>query len=181
MCSLERCVPNRIDPADRNGYVFLRIDSDMKVDRRWYLLLNETHRMIGYCLYQFGIERYDQYSRVCRWPVRNGAKHDSIIFVMPQNQPVQFIRTWCRLRFYWEFGMIGLVQLTLCLSICNGLKFGSYSKRCGSKFTGDCRLPLLHNDHSGFMRPQNAGPGFNSIKKNTHLQLPKKNCIDLLI
>ena len=30
--------------------------------------------------------------------------------------------------------------------------------------TGDCRLPLLHKDHSGLMRPQKAGPGMK--KKN---------------
>lgn len=50
--------------------------------------------------------------------------------------------------------------LTLCLSICKGLKLGSNNNRCGSKFTGDCLLPLLHNDHSGFIKPQNAGPVF---------------------
>lgn len=50
------------------------------------------------------------------------------------------------------------MKLTLCLSMCKGLKFGSKSKRCGSKLTGDCRRPLLHSDHSGFMSPQNAGP-----------------------
>lgn len=48
--------------------------------------------------------------------------------------------------------------LTLCLSMCKGLRFGSNNKRCGSRFTGDCLLPLLHNDHSGFIKPQNAGP-----------------------
>lgn len=53
---------------------------------------------------------------------------------------------------------IGLVSLTLCLSICKGLKLGSNNKRCGSKFTGDCRRPLLQSDHSGLMSPQNAGP-----------------------
>lgn len=51
-----------------------------------------------------------------------------------------------------------IIILTLCLSICKGLKFGSNNNCCGSKLTGDCLLPLLHNDHSGFMRPQNAGP-----------------------
>lgn len=54
--------------------------------------------------------------------------------------------------------MVNGFLLTLCLSICKGLKFGSNNKRCGSKLTGDCRLPLLHNDHSGLIRPQNAGP-----------------------
>lgn len=49
--------------------------------------------------------------------------------------------------------------LTLCLSICKGLRFGSKSSRCGSKFTGDCRRPLLQSDHSGLINPQNAGPG----------------------
>lgn len=50
------------------------------------------------------------------------------------------------------------LKLTLCLSICKGLKLGSNNKRCGSKFTGDCRRPLLHKLHSGFIKPQNAGP-----------------------
>lgn len=42
--------------------------------------------------------------------------------------------------------------------MCKGLRFGSNNKRCGSRFTGDCLLPLLHKDHSGFIKPQNAGP-----------------------
>lgn len=50
-------------------------------------------------------------------------------------------------------------MLTLCLSMCKGLRLGSYSSRCGSKLTGDCLRPLLHSDHSGLIKPQKAGPG----------------------
>lgn len=74
-------------------------------------------------------------------------------------------------------------NLTLCLSMCKGLKFGSNSKRCGSKLTGDWRLPLLHNDHSGFMSPQNAGPAKKinnrqNVLKNRHhtLHIKFKQC-----
>lgn len=42
--------------------------------------------------------------------------------------------------------------------MCKGLKLGSKSNRCGSKLTGDCLRPLLHKCHSGFIKPQNAGP-----------------------
>lgn len=42
--------------------------------------------------------------------------------------------------------------------MCSGLKLGSYSKRDGSKFNGDCLRPRLHSDHSGLISPQNAGP-----------------------
>lgn len=60
------------------------------------------------------------------------------------------------------------VILTLCLSMCKGLRLGSKRSRCGSKFTGDCRLPLLHKLHSGLMSPQNAGPElYNKLKINT--------------
>lgn len=48
--------------------------------------------------------------------------------------------------------------LTLCLSMCKKRRFGSNSNLSGSKLTGDCLRPLLHSDHSGLMRPQNAGP-----------------------
>lgn len=58
--------------------------------------------------------------------------------------------------------IISLIQLTLCLSKCKGLRLGSNNSRCGSRFTGDCRLPLLHRLHSGLMSPQNAAP----LKKN---------------
>ena len=63
--------------------------------------------------------------------------------------------------FYW---CIWIIRHTLCLSICKGLKLGSNNNRCGSKLTGDCLLPLLHSDHSGFIKPQNAGPEIKQKK-----------------
>lgn len=50
--------------------------------------------------------------------------------------------------------------------MCKGLKLGSKSNRCGSKLTGDCLRPLLHKCHSGFIKPQNAGP---LVKENEKL------------
>lgn len=47
--------------------------------------------------------------------------------------------------------------------MCKGLRFGSNSSLLGSKFTGDCLLPLLHSDHSGLIKPQNAGPETNLV------------------
>lgn len=52
-------------------------------------------------------------------------------------------------------------RLTLCLSTCNSRRFGSNSSLLGSRLTGLCLRPLLHRDHSGLIRPQNAGPVTN--------------------
>jgi hypothetical protein len=52
----------------------------------------------------------------------------------------------------------GVTWLTLCLSMCSCLRFGSNSSLLGSRLTGDCLLPLLQRLHSGLIRPQNAGP-----------------------
>lgn len=62
------------------------------------------------------------------------------------------------------------MRLTLCLSICKDLKFGSKRSLSGSKLTGDWRLPLLHSDHSGFINPQKAGP--ETLKKKKIKMLP---------
>lgn len=48
--------------------------------------------------------------------------------------------------------------LTLCLSICNGRRYGSNRSLSGSTFIGDCRRPLLHIFHCGLIRPQKPGP-----------------------
>lgn len=78
---------------------------------------------------------------ICESEKNRGKRHNIKLYVYPVNTRIYII-----------------VILTLCLSICRGLKLGSNNKRCGSKLTGDCLLPLLHSDHSGFIKPQNAGP-----------------------
>lgn len=74
--------------------------------------------------------------------------------------------------------------LTLCLSMCNCLKLGSNSSLLGSKLTGDCRLPLLHKDHSGLIKPQNAGPGTkgsaNVLFNTSEAVLPENSNTDLV-
>lgn len=78
--------------------------------------------------------------------------------------------------FGWQKHLLLCFKLTRCLSICKCLKFGSNSKRCGSKLTGDCRRPLLHSDHSGLMSPQNDGP-----TKNYQNFIRKKRCVLLFL
>lgn len=55
--------------------------------------------------------------------------------------------------------ILSINLLTLCLSMCRGLKYGSYNNLSGSTFIGDCLLPLLHIFHCGFISPQKPGPG----------------------
>lgn len=62
------------------------------------------------------------------------------------------------------------LTFTLCLSMCNGRKYGSNSNLSGSMSMGDCRRPFEHIFHCGFIKPQNAGPEIKH-KKKTHFFL----------
>lgn len=56
-------------------------------------------------------------------------------------------------RYYFWSG-ICILLTTLCLSMWSGRKYGSNNNLSGSMLIGDCRRPLLHMFHTGFIRPQ---------------------------
>lgn len=151
MCILGRCARSRIGRATRSECESRGNDSDTTADRRSGWLVAVAHRRTRWPPFRYRPWRWRcaRCWQLCRLSGMRLAKK-----IYPYTITSQLFG-------YWQFAFFLIQssrQHTRCLSMCSGRKFGSYSKRCGSRLTGDWRRPLLHSDHSGLMRPQKAGP-----------------------